>query len=155
MMTKVLHLLHLLHRLHRSSNRCNRCNENFSLAENYGEFVGNYYRGDIIEMQGTENPDRMSEPPISSEETARRTSRERTLSSKALDNLATYSLIPKKNVRERETYVNPTCRRDAIESDEREQWLEAELEEMNSIKVVNDVYSLVPKVKGMNILGSR
>jgi hypothetical protein len=77
------------------------------------------------------------------------------LSSKALDNLATYSLIPKKNVRERETYVNPTCRRDAIESDERENWLEAELEEMNSIKVVHEVYSLVPKVKGMNILGSR
>jgi hypothetical protein len=36
-----------------------------------------------------------------------------------------------------------------------EEWREAERAEINSIKIVNDVYTLVPRAKGMNVLGSR
>ena len=85
----------------------------------------------------------------------RRSGRETTPSQELLESIANLSMIPEKRARERERYTNPTCRRDAIESDEKENWLEAELAELNSIITIHNVYELVPRLKGMNVLGSR
>jgi hypothetical protein len=137
----------------------NQNSEDLSLVVHRPEEVslGDYYasHGQINYDEIFDNQMRSPFSAMTSTEEIRRSGREPQLSNKALDNLASLSILPRDKVLEREAYVNPSCRRDAIESDERENWLEAEQAEINSIKVVNKVYSLVPKAKGMNILGSR